>query len=144
MLFSSFQFSSVAQSCPTFCSPMDCSMLGFPVHHQFAEPTQTHVHHVGDAIYPSHPLLSPSPPTFNLSQHQGLFQWVSSSHQVVKVLEFGIHCWMMTNIEFSNIQWVDTSWWISACIYYRIKEMKRHFWVMVNFLTYFLMNSNFS
>ena len=66
-------FSSVVQSCPTLCDPMDCSMPGFPVHNQLPEPTQTHVHGVSDAIQPSHPLLSPSPPTFNLSQHQGLF-----------------------------------------------------------------------
>ena len=79
-------FSSVAQSCPTLCDPMDCSMPGFPVHHQLSEFTQTQVHWVGDAIQPSHPLLTPSPPTFNLSQHQGLFQWVSSLHQVAKVL----------------------------------------------------------
>ena len=65
---------------------MDCSMPGLPVHHQHPEFTQTHVHWVSDAIYASHPLLSPSPPAFNLSQHQGLFQWVSSSHQVAKVL----------------------------------------------------------
>ena len=71
------QFSSVAQLCPTLCDPMDCSTPGFHVHHQLLEPTQTHVHWVGDAIQPSHPLSSPSPPTFNLSQHQGLFQWVS-------------------------------------------------------------------
>ena len=66
---------------------MDCSTPGFPVHHQFLELVQTHVHQVDDAIQPSHPLLPPSPPAFNLSQHQGLFQWVSSSHQVAKVLE---------------------------------------------------------
>ena len=66
---------------------MDCSMPGFPVHHQLLELTQIHVHRVSDAIQPSHPLSSPSP-AFNLSQHQGLFQWVSSSHQVAKVLEF--------------------------------------------------------
>ena len=65
----------------------DCSMPGFPVHHQLPELAQTHVHWVSDAIQPSHPLLSPSPPAFNLSQHQGLFQWVSSSHQVAKLLE---------------------------------------------------------
>jgi len=82
----SAQFSSVAQSCPTLCSPMDCSMRGSPVHHQ--EPTQTHVHLVSDAIQPSHPLSSPSPPAFNLSQHQGLFQWVSSLHQVAKDWSF--------------------------------------------------------
>ena len=79
---------SVTQSCPTLCDPVDCSTLGFPVHHQLPEPTQTHVHWVGDAIQPSHPLLSSSPPIFNLSQHQGLFQWVSFSHQEAKVLEF--------------------------------------------------------
>ena len=64
------QFSSVAQSCPALCGPMDCSMPGLPAHHQFMEPNQTHVHHVGDAIQPSYPLLSPPPPTFHLSQHQ--------------------------------------------------------------------------
>ena len=73
------QFSSVAQLCLTLCDPMDCSMPGLPVHHQLPEFTQTHVHQVGDAIQPSHPLSSLSSPTFNLSQHQGLFQRVSSS-----------------------------------------------------------------
>ena len=67
---------------------MDYSTLGFPVHHQLPELIQSHVHHVSDAIQPSHPLSSPSPPAFSLSQHQGLFQWVSSSHQVAKALEF--------------------------------------------------------
>ena len=81
-------FSSVAQSCPTLCDPMNCSMPGLPVHHQLPESSQTHVHWVGDAIQPSHPLSSPSPSSHNLSQHQGLFNWVSSSHQVAKVLEF--------------------------------------------------------
>ena len=80
--------SSVAQSCPTLCDPMNWITPGLPVHHQLPESTQTHVHWVGDAIHPSHPLSSPSPPNLNLSQHQGLFKWVSSSHQVVKVLEF--------------------------------------------------------
>ena len=79
---------SVAQSCPTLCNPMDCSMPGFPVLHHFPESTQTRVLWVSDAIQASHPLSSPSPPAFNLSQHQGLFQWVNSSHQVAKVLEF--------------------------------------------------------
>ena len=81
-------FSSVTQSCLTLFDPMDVSMPGLPVHHHLPEFTQTHVHWVGAAILPSHPLPSPSPPAFNLSQHQGLFNWVSSSHQVVKVLEF--------------------------------------------------------
>ena len=82
------QFSSVAQSCPTLCQPMNCSTPGFPVHNQLPELDQTHVYQVSDAIRPSHPLPSPSPPAPNPSQHQGLFQWVSSMHQVAKVLEF--------------------------------------------------------
>ena len=81
-------FSSVAQLCPTLCDPMNCSTPGLPVHHQLLEFTQTHVHGVGDAIQPSHPLLSPSRPAPNLSQHQSLFQWVNSSHEVAKTLEF--------------------------------------------------------
>ena len=91
------QFSSVTQSCPTLCDLMDCSMPGFPIHHQLPELAQTHVHRVGDAIQPSHPLSSPSP-TFNLSQHQGLFKWVSSSHQVAKVLEF--------QLQHQSFQWI--------------------------------------
>ena len=83
-----FQFTSVTQLCLTLCNLMNRSMPGLPVHHQLLEFTQTHVHWVGDVIQPSHPLSSPSPPAFNLSQHQGLFQLVSSSHQVAKVLEF--------------------------------------------------------
>ena len=81
----SVQFS---HSIMSLCDPMECSSPGFPAHHQLPELAQTHVHQVGDAIQPSHPLLSPSPPAFNLAQHQGLFQWVSSSHQVAKILEF--------------------------------------------------------
>ena len=80
------QFSSVTQSCLTLCDPTDCSTPGLPVHHQLPKLAQTHVHWVGDAIQPSHPLLSPSPPTFSLSQHPGFSQWVSSSHQVAKIL----------------------------------------------------------
>ena len=68
------QFGSVAQSCLTLCDPMNCSTPGLPVHHQLMESTRTHVHRVGDAIQPSHPLSSPSPPALNLSQHQGLFK----------------------------------------------------------------------
>ena len=84
----SVQFSSVAQSCPTLCDPMNRSTPGLPVHHHLPEFTQTHVHRVGDAIQPSHPLSSLSPPAPNPSQHQSLFQWVSSLHEVAKVLEF--------------------------------------------------------
>ena len=91
------QFSSVTQLCPTLCNPMDCSMPGLPVHHQLPEFTQTHVHWIGSAIQLTHPLSSPSPPALNLSQHQGLFQWVSSLHQVAKVLEF--------QLQHQSFQW---------------------------------------
>ena len=97
MIFSSVQFSSVAQLYLTLCDHMDCSMPGIPVHHQLPEFTQTHVHWVIDANEPSHPLSSPSPPTFNLS-HQGLFKWVSSSYQVAKVLKF--------QIQSQSFQWI--------------------------------------
>ena len=96
--YGTLYFSSVAQSCPTLCDPMDCSTPGFPIHHQLPEPIQTHVHCIGDAIQPSYPLLSPSPPAFNLSQYQGLFQWVSCSHQVAKVLEF--------QLQHQSFQWI--------------------------------------
>ena len=82
------QFSSFAQSCPTLCDPMNRSTTGLRVHHQLPEFTQTHIHRVSDAIQPSHPLSSPSPPAPNPSQHQSLFQWVNPSHEVAKVLEF--------------------------------------------------------
>ena len=84
----SVQFSWVDQSCPTLCDPMNRSTPFLPVHHQLPESTQTQVHWVGDAIQPSHPLSSPSPPALNLSQHQGLFKWVNSSNQEARVLEF--------------------------------------------------------
>ena len=82
------QYSSVAQSCPTLGDPMNRSTPGLPVHDKLLEFMQTHVHLESDVIQPSHPLSSSSPPAFNLSQHQGLFKRVSSSHQVAKVLEF--------------------------------------------------------
>ena len=94
---SSVQFSSVTQLCPTLCDPMNSSTPGLPVHHQLPEFTQTNVHRVGDAIQPSHPLSSPSPPAPNPSQHQSLFQWVSSSHEVAKVLEF--------QLQHQSFQW---------------------------------------
>ena len=106
ILCSWIQFSSVSQSCPTLCNSMDCSTSGFPVHHQLLEVTQTHVHQVCDAIQPSHPLSSPSPPAFSLSQHQGFFQSVSSSHQVAKVLEL--------QLQHQSFQWFPLGWtgWI--------------------------------
>ena len=82
------QFSSVAQSCSTLCNPINRSTAGLPVYHQLPEFTQTHVHQVSDAVQPSHPLSSPSPPAPNPSQHQGLFKWVNSLHELAKVLEF--------------------------------------------------------
>ena len=91
------QFSSVAQSSPTVCDPMNRSTPGPAVHHQLPELTQTHIHWIGDAIQPSHPLLSPSPPAFKLSQHQGLFKWISSSHQMAKVLEI--------QLQHQSFQW---------------------------------------
>ena len=97
-------------SCPTLCNPMDCSTPGLPVHHQLPELAQTHVHWVGDAIQPSHPLLSPSLPAFNLSQHQGLFKWVSSFHQGGQSI--GASAWIIP----MNIQdWFPLGWtgWIS-------------------------------
>ena len=91
-------FSSVTQSCLTLCDPMDCSTPGFPVHHLLPELAITHVHWFGGAIQPSHSLPSPSPPAFNLSQHQGLFQWVSSSYQVNKLLEL--------QLQHQSFQWI--------------------------------------
>ena len=88
LLFTSVQFSSVAQLCLTLCDPMNRSTPGLLVHHQLPEFTQTHVHWVSDAIQPSHPQSSPSPPAPNPCQYQSLFQWVNSSHEVAKVLEF--------------------------------------------------------
>ena len=92
----SVQFSSVAQSCPTLCDPMKGSTPGLPVHHQLPKSTQTHAHRVSDAIQPSHPLSSPSPAP-NPSQHQGLFQWVNSLHEMAKVLEF--------QLQHQSFQW---------------------------------------
>ena len=108
--FSSVQFSSISQSCPTLWDPMNHSTSGLPVHHQLLESTQTLIHQMGNAIQPSHPLSSPSPPVLNLSQDQGLFKWVSSSHQVAKVLEF--------QLKHQSFQWtprtpLEWTCWIS-------------------------------
>ena len=101
-------FSSVAQLCPNLCDPMNRSTPGLPVHHQLPEFTQTHGHQVGDAIQPSHSLSSPSPPALNLSQHQGLFQWVNSSHQVAKVVELQLQnqsFWKRLRIPAGHTHW---------------------------------------
>ena len=92
------------------CDPMDCSTPGFPAQHQVLELGQTHIHRVGDAFQSSHPLSSPSSPTFNLSQHQGLFKWVSSSHQVAKQLEF--------QLQHQSFQWIFRT----AILQYKIKH----------------------
>ena len=118
------QFCSVAQLCPTLCHSMDCSMPGLHVHHQLLELTQTRVHHISDAIQPSHPLSSPSPPAFNLSQHQGLFQWVSSSNQMAKVLEFQASAPFlpMNTQDWSPLGW--TGW--SSLQSKRLKSLLQH------------------
>ena len=102
---------SVAQLCLTLCYPMNCSMPGFPVLHHLPELAQTPVHWVGDAIQPSHPLSSPSPPAFSLSQNQGLFQWVSSSYQVAKVLSFSFS--VSPSNEYSGLTSFRIDGWIS-------------------------------
>ena len=109
-MLQSVQFSSVAQLCPTLCHPMNRSTPGLPVHHQLPEFTQTHVHQVGDAIQPSHPLSSPSPPAPNPSQHQGLFQWVKSSHEVAQGLEFQLQHhlnWPHPGLISFRMDWLD-------------------------------------
>ena len=117
---SSVWFSSVAQSCLALCDPMDCSKPGLPVHHQLPEFTQTHVHWIGDAIQPSHPLSSPFPPTFNLSQHQGLFKWVSSSHQVTTGVSAS------ASVLPVNVQdWFPLGW--TGCISLQSKGLSRVF-----------------
>ena len=100
--FSSVQFSSVTQSCPTLCNPMTCSTPGLPVHHQLPESTQSHVHWVSDAIQPSHPLSSPSPPAFTLSQNQGLFKW-----QYAKGLTILSVLWLSWQVLCRRFTWSD-------------------------------------
>ena len=121
----SLQFRSVAQSCLTLCHPMDCSMPGLPVHHQLPESTQTHVHRVDDAIQPSHPLSSPSPPALNLSEHQGLFYmsqlfasggqsiWASASTSVLPI----------NTQDWSPLGWTG---WISLQVQGTLKSLLQH------------------
>ena len=101
---------------------MDCSTPGFPVHHQLPELTQTHVYHVGDAIQPFHPLSSPSPPAFNLSQHQGLFQWVGSLHKVAKVLELHISPFN----EYSGLISFRIDWFNLHAVQGTLKSLLQH------------------
>ena len=104
---------------------MDCRTPGFPVHHQLPELTQTHVHQVGGAIQPSHPLSSPSPLAFNLSQHQGLFKWVSSSHQVAKVLEFQLQHQSFQWIFRADFLWMD--WLDLLAVQGTLKSVLQHY-----------------
>ena len=116
------QFSSLAQSCPTLWDPMDCNTPGFPVHHQLLEFTQTHIHWLSDAIQPSHPLSSPSPSAFNLSQHQGLFQWVSSSHQVTLHWSFSIS----PSNEYSGLISFRMDWLDLLAVLGTVKSLLQH------------------
>ena len=107
-----------------FVTPMDCSTPGFPVHHQLPEFTQTHVHLAGDAIQPSHPQSSPSPPALNLSRHQGLFQWVSSSHQVVKILELQLN--ISPSSECSGLISFRIDWFEVLSVQRTLKSLLQH------------------
>ena len=118
------QFSSVTQLCPALCNPMDCSTPDLPVYHQLPELTQTHVHWVGDAIQPSHPLSFPSPPAFNLSQHQGLFKWVSSSHQVAKYWSFSFI--ISPSNEYSGLISFRLDWLDLLAVQGTLKSLLQH------------------
>ena len=115
---------SITQSCPTLYNPMDCSTPGFPVHHQLPEPAQTHVHWVGDAIQLSHHLSSLSPPAFSLSQHQGLFQWVRSLHQVAKVLELQLQHQSFN--EYSGLIFFRMDWLGLLAVQGTLKSLLQH------------------
>ena len=121
---SSVQPNSVSQSCPTPCKPMDCSTPGFPIHYQLPELIQTHVHRVTDAIQLSHSLSSPSPPALNLSQNQGLFQWVSSSHQVAKVLSFSFS--ICPSNEYSELISLRMDWFDLLPVQGTLKSLLQH------------------
>ena len=120
----SVQFCSVAQSCLTFCNPMDCSRPGFPVLHQLPELTQTHIHWVSDVIQPSHPLSSPSPPAFNLSQNQGLFKWVGSSHQVAREWNFSYS--ISPSNEYSGLISFRMDWLDLLAVQGTLKSLLQH------------------
>ena len=122
----SVQFSSVTQSCPTLWSPTDCSTSGFPVHHELLELTQTQIHWVGKAIQPSHPLSSPSLPTFNLSQHQGLFKWVSSSHRWPKYWSFSFS--IGPSNEYSGLISFRMDWLDLSAVQGTLKSLLQHWY----------------
>ena len=118
------QFSSVTQSCPTLCEPMDCSTPGLPIHHQLPEFTQTQVHQVSDAIQPSHPLSSTSPPPLNLSQHQGIFKWVSSLHQVANYWSFSFN--ISPSNEHSRLISFRMDWFDLLAVQGALKSLLQH------------------
>ena len=128
LIYQSVQFSLVTQSCLTLCDPMNCSTPGLPVHHQLPEFTQTHVHRVGDAIQPSHPLTPPSPRAFSLSQHQGLFQWVSSSHQVARVRELQLQHQSFS--EYSGLVSFKIDWFDLLALQGTLKSLRE--WCLSN------------
>ena len=117
-----FSLSSGAQSCPTLCDPMNCSMPGLSVHHQLLESTQTHVHWVGYAIQPSHPLSSAFLPAFSLSQRQGLFKWVNSSHQVAEYCSFSIS----PSNEHPGLISFRMDWWVLLAVQGTLKSLLQH------------------
>ena len=123
-ILSTFQFSSVTQSCITLCEPMNCSTPGLPVHHQLLESTQTRVHWVGNAIQPSHPMPSPSPTALNLSQHNDLFQWVSSLHQEAKILEFQLH--HQPSNEHPGLMYFRMDWLDFLAVQETLKSLLQH------------------
>ena len=118
------QFSSVTQSCLTLCDPMDSSMPGFTVHHHIPELVQTHVHRVSDVIPPSHPLLSPSPPAFNLSQHQGLFQWSVLSIRWPRYWSFSFS--ISPSNEYSGLISFRIDWWDLLAVQGTLKSLLQH------------------
>ena len=120
----SVQFSSIAQSCRTLWDPIDCSTIGFPVYHQLLELAQIHVHRVGDAIQPSHPLSSPYPPALTLSQHQSLFQWVSSSHQVANYWSFSFS--ISPSNEYSGLISFRMDWLDLLAVQGTLKNLLQH------------------
>ena len=132
---------SVTQLCLTLCDPMNHSTSVLPVHHQLQESTQTHIHRVDEAIQPSHPPSSPSPPALNLSQHQGLFQWVNSSHQVAKVLEFQLQHHMLnlaTSLSLSSLSTCILCFHMSIMPFQGSLKSPFQFLVVMNSLCFWL------
>ena len=115
---------SVTKLCPTLCDPMDCSMPGFPVLHYLPEFAQTHVHRVSDVFQPFHPLSPPFPPPFNLSQHQGLFQCVGSSHQVAKYWSFSFN--ISHSNEYSGLISFRIEWFDLLAVQGTLKSLLQH------------------